>query len=413
VICLKKFIKTLTASAAIMELLFAVVLGTADYFTPNSYTVTTGSKLEWLSGAFSVMEDGGNNVSASTDISYPKTYQGKLMLYNLIPLKSVNVSVVDQTCVVPCGTPFGIKMFTDGVVIVGLADIQTNSASINPATQAGLKVGDVITAIDGHTVETNSEVAEAVESSGGKQMSFSIRRDGSIFTAQLQPVKSETDDLYKAGLWVRDSTAGIGTLTFYEPSAKLFAGLGHGICDSDTGELMPLLNGDIVPVTINGITKGLQGKPGELRGYFSDDNAMGSLAANVTNGVYGILKSAPKGTALKVAMKQEVKTGAAKILTTIDGGPPQYYNVDIEKIDYRDNVLSKNLVLHITDSKLITQTGGIVQGMSGSPIIQNNMLVGAVTHVFVNDPTRGYGIFAENMLVEAQTVSSSVNSKAS
>ena len=408
---MKKIISVLTASASMLGLLLAVVLATADYFTPNSFTVTAGNHLEWMSGAFTVV--GNGDVTASTDVSYPKTYQGKLMLYNVIPIKTVDVSVVDQTCVIPCGTPFGIKLFTDGVMIVGLADIQTDSGSVNPAAQAGLKVGDVITGVDGQTVNANKEVANDVENCGGKSMRFTVRRDGALSTVTVQPVLSEADGLYKAGLWVRDSTAGIGTLTFYDPSGKSFAGLGHGICDADTGELMPLLSGDIVPVTINGVTKGLKGKPGELRGYFSDDEAVGSLMANVPAGVYGTLKSTPKGTAVKVAMKQDVRVGKVKILTTIDGGPPKYYDAEIEKIDYRDNVQSKNLVLHITDGRLLTQTGGIVQGMSGSPVLQGNKLVGAVTHVFVNDPTRGYGVFAENMLAESQTVGSSSNKKAS
>ncbi|MCI1965411.1 MAG: SpoIVB peptidase [Oscillospiraceae bacterium] len=408
---MKKIISMLTAFAAILQVVLAVVLFTADYFTPDSYTVTSGNHLEWLSGAITVA--GAGNVAASTGEPYPKTYQGTMMLYHLIPIKSVDVSIVDQTCVVPCGTPFGIKMFTDGVVIVGLADIQTSSGSVNPAAQAGLKIGDIITKVGGKEVTTNSEVAQDVEHCGGKSLQLCIRRDGTLSTVTLKPVRSEADGLYKAGLWVRDSTAGIGTLTYYDPSTKSFAGLGHGICDSDTGELMPLLSGDIVPVTINGVSKGLKGNPGELRGYFTDSSAMGKLVANVTDGVYGYLNAAPEGHAMKVAMKQEIKSGAVRILTTIDGGKPQYYDAEIERIDYRDQVKSKNLILHITDGKLLTQTGGIVQGMSGSPILQNGKLVGAVTHVFVNDPTRGYGVFAENMLTESKTVDSAVNSKAS
>lgn len=409
---MKKIISMLTASAAVLELLLATVLLTADYFTPNSYTVVNGNHLEWLSGAVEVVGS-SNDVTASKNVPYPKTYQGTMMLYHLIPIKAVDVSIVDQTCVVPCGTPFGIKMFTNGVVIVGLADIQTSSGSVNPAAQAGLKIGDVITGVNGKEVNANSEVAKDVENCGGKNLKLSIRRDGAASTVILHPARSETDGLYKAGLWVRDSTAGIGTLTYYDPSTKSFAGLGHGICDSDTSELMPLLTGDIVPVNINGVTKGLKGKPGELRGYFAGSNAMGKLTANITDGVYGHLNSAPAGRAVKVAMKQDVKTGKVKILTTIDGGKPRYYNAEIERIDYRDQVRSKNMVLHITDEKLLTQTGGIVQGMSGSPILQNGKLVGAVTHVFVNDPTRGYGVFAENMLSETQALSTSQRLKAS
>ena len=410
---MKKFLKVITAAAASLGLVFAAVLGTADYFTPDSFTVTKGSSLEWLSGAFSVEGEGSGEISTSAGTAYPQRFTGELMLYRLIPIKTVNVSVVDETCLIPCGTPFGIKMLTNGVMIVGIADIKTEKGTVNPANLAGLKSGDVITAINGKEVLTNNEVADIVEESGGADLVFTVNRSNAILNITLKPVKSEADGLFKAGLWVRDSTAGIGTLTFYDPNTQCFGGLGHGICDSDTGEMMPLLNGDIVPVTINGITKGQKGIPGELRGYFKGDGAIGSLDANVAAGVYGELNYVPQGTALKVAMNQDVKVGPAQILTTIDGETPAYYDVSIEKIDYRDGVQSKNMVLHVTDPVLLEKTGGIVQGMSGSPIIQNNMLVGAVTHVFVNDPTRGYGIFAENMLIVSQSVASQIKLNAS
>lgn len=293
---MKKLLKSLTATAATAALLLAVILGTAAYFTPDSFTVTSGDRLKWLSGAFSVTDGAGHEVSASTETGCPRTYRGKLMLYRLIPIKDVSIHCVDQTCVIPCGTPFGIKMFTNGVVVVGLADIQTDAGASNPAKDAGIQVGDVIVSVNGKSVDTNSEVQEDVEHCGGKSLSLKIRRSSSTFQAALRPVRSDTDGLYKAGLWVRDSTAGIGTLTFYNPNTKYFAGLGHGICDADTEELMPLLSGDIVPVTINGITKGLSGKPGELRGYFSSDDAIGALDANIAAGVYGTLDSPPAGT---------------------------------------------------------------------------------------------------------------------
>lgn len=337
----------------------------------------------------------------------------KLMLCKVIPIKTVQVSVVDDSCVVLCGMPFGIKMFTNGVIVVGLADVKTDTGNFNPASEAGLKTGDVILSVNGKTAGSNTDVEKAVESSNGKPLSMQVTRDGQKFSVSVQPIRSESDGLYKVGLWVRDSTAGIGTLTFYDPSANCFAGLGHGICDSDTGQLMPLLNGDIVPVTISGVTKGVKGTPGELRGYFTNDTAIGTLGANVQAGVYGLMKSPVQGKAMKIAMKQDVQTGPAQICTTIDGSTPKFYNIQIEKIDYRDGVESKNLVLHVTDPQLLAQTGGIVQGMSGSPIIQNGKLVGAVTHVFVSDPTHGYGIFAESMLMESKTVAAQENKLAS
>lgn len=388
----------------VFGLLLSAVLATADYFTPDSYTVAEGGSLSWDSGAFSLAKDGSTEVSTSAGGKYPKNYSAKLMLYHAIPLKTVKVSVVDDSFVALCGTPFGIKMFTNGVVVVGLADVKTDAGNINPASEAGLKVGDIITSVNGKTAGSNTDVEKAVEECGGHAVKIEVNRSGQKLSVTVQPSRSESDGLYKVGLWVRDSTAGIGTLTFYDPSGNCFAGLGHGICDADTGQLMPLLSGDIVPVTISGVTKGLKGTPGELRGYFTDDNAIGSLGANVQSGVYGTMKRPVQGQAVKIAMKQDVKTGPAKVYTTINGNSPKYYDVEIEKIDYREGVQSKNLVLRITDPQLLAQTGGIVQGMSGSPIIQNGKLAGAVTHVFVNDPTRGYGIFAENMLAESKSV---------
>ena len=401
---MKKLMKKLTASAATLGLFCSAVLGAADYLTPSSYTIVKGGSTSWDAGAFSFEKDGGAGIPVSTGSRFPQTYSAKLMLYHTIPIKTVTVNVVDDSCVVLCGTPFGIKMFTNGVVVVGLADVKTDTGSFNPAAEAGLKAGDIILSVNGKTAGSNTDVEKAVESSDGKPVRLSVSRGGEKFSAAVRPLRSESDGLYKVGLWVRDSTAGIGTLTFYDPAENCFAGLGHGICDSDTGQLMPLLSGDIVPVTISGVTKGAKGTPGELRGYFTDDTACGSLGANAANGVYGLMKRPVQGKAVKIAMKQDVQTGPAQICTTIDGNTPASYNIEIEKIDCRDGVDSKNLVIRVTDAQLLAKTGGIVQGMSGSPILQNGKLVGAVTHVFVNDPTRGYGIFAENMLTESRAV---------
>ena len=401
---MKKLMKKLTASAATLGLFCSAVLGAADYLTPSSYTIVKGGSTSWNAGAFSFEKDGGAGIPVSTGSRFPQTYSAKLMLYHTIPIKTVTVNVVDDSCVVLCGTPFGIKMFTNGVVVVGLADVKTDTGSFNPAAEAGLKAGDIILSVNGKTAGSNTDVEKAVESSDGKPVRLSVSRGGEKFSAAVRPLRSESDGLYKVGLWVRDSTAGIGTLTFYDPAENCFAGLGHGICDSDTGQLMPLLSGDIVPVTISGVTKGAKGTPGELRGYFTDDTACGSLGANAANGVYGLMKRPVQGKAVKIAMKQDVQTGPAQICTTIDGNTPASYNIEIEKIDCRDGVDSKNLVIRVTDAQLLAKTGGIVQGMSGSPILQNGKLVGAVTHVFVNDPTRGYGIFAENMLTESRAV---------
>ena len=319
-------------------------------------------------------------------------------LVNIVPAESKNViaaSSLSEKQVILCGTPFGIRLFTSGVVVVGTADIQTNEGTVNPPAKSGVQVGDIVTGVNGKGVNSNEEVSEAIRKSGGQVVQLSLLREGKAFTAALQPVASPAG--YRAGLWVRDSTAGIGTLTFYDPDTKIFAGLGHGICDPDTNELMPLLSGDVVPVTISGIRKGVQGTAGELQGYFASDTAIGTLSQNGTCGVFGSLRENPQGETISVMSADEVHAGPVKILSTIDQNGPKAYDACIEFVNCRGGN-SKNIVLKITDSKLLEKTGGIVQGMSGSPILQDGKLAGAVTHVFVNDPTRGYGILAVNMI---------------
>lgn len=382
---------------------------------PNNYRVTKNSGLNVVSSLpISIdMNSKEDLVEAGVINSSNQTYNADLKLMNIIPLKSVNVQVVEETKVIPCGVPFGVKIFTDGVVVVGISDVKVNLSTVNPAKDAGLKIGDVIMSIDNHTVNSNEEVAKYIQNCNGNPLTLSVRRENMTFSTEICPVKSE-DSNYKAGLWVRDSSAGIGTLTYYNREQQVFAGLGHGICDVDTGELMPLRNGDIVPAIINGVVKGEKGTPGELRGYFSDQDSIGTLLANVNTGVYGVMDKAPvENEPLVVAMKQQVKPGKAQILTTINGQAPQYYDIEIESVNYKEHTPTKNMVIRITDPKLLETTGGIVQGMSGSPIIQNGMLVGAVTHVFVNEPECGYGIFAENMLQISNSISDESQKSAS
>ena len=403
--CIKKIFRGLAGAAAVVSLGVFTAVGLANREIPTRFQVTAGKDFQLESPGISVSTYFSNELTAAASSPAGNGYQAKVMLFNAIPVKTVDVSVVREMQVIPCGTPFGIKMFTNGVMVVGISDIQSDGAIVNPASKAGLKVGDIIVSVNGEEMNQNEQVAAAIEKSFGKPVSVTVKRDNVLLDTVLEPVKSDVDSSYKGGLWVRDSTAGIGTVTFYNPTNGAFAGLGHGICDIDTAEIMPLGSGDIVPVTISGVVKGEKGKAGELRGYFSSDVPVGSLQANVEAGVYGTLNSSPVNReALKVAMKQEVKTGPAKVLTTVDGGEPRYYDIQIESVNYKNHAMSKNLVVCVTDPELLAKTGGIVQGMSGSPIIQDGMLVGAVTHVFVNDPTKGYGIFAENMMSVSQSV---------
>ncbi|WP_101697048.1 SpoIVB peptidase [Clostridium minihomine] len=411
----KKFFQRLTGCLAAVTLLAGTAVGYYQYNLPDQFRVTAGGKLRLNQTGVSIVDaNNRTEITASALKSANQNYQAQLMLFDVIPIKTVNVKVVEEKLLVPCGTPFGIKMFTNGVVVVGVADIESDGKMINPAAVAGVKVGDIITAVNGQSVTQNNQVAKLIEASKGTAVQLSIKRNEDNLTAFLTPILSDTDGSYKGGLWVRDSTAGIGTVTFYDPNTGSFGGLGHGICDVDTNELMPLRSGDVVSVTISGIVKGQKGRAGELRGYFNNDFPVGQLQKNSESGVYGMLNSSPVSMeAIPVASKQDVKMGAATIFTTVDGTAPQNYSIEIESINYQDNAKTKNLTVKVTDPRLLSKTGGIVQGMSGSPIVQDGKLVGAVTHVFVNDPTRGYGILAENMVEISEKISMENEKKAS
>ena len=411
----EKFFKRLASLFTALVFCCGAAVGYYHYTLPDDYRVTAGSSLRLNRFGVSIVNARSKQEITASSLRAPnQSYQAQLMLFHAVPIKKVKVNVVEEKLLVPCGTPFGIKLFTNGVVIVGVADIESAGKTVNPAAVAGLKIGDIITDINGKKVSQKNQVAEIIESSGGKPLKFSVIRNEEKLTATLKPILSDVDGSYKGGLWVRDSTAGIGTVTFYDPSTGTFGGLGHGICDVDTNKLMPFGSGEVVPVTISGVIRGQKGRAGELRGYFNSDLPIGKLAENTPSGVYGTLNSSPvSGEAIKVAAKHEVKTGPARIYTTIDGGSPQAYDIRIESINYHDDAQTKNLVICVTDPELLKKTGGIVQGMSGSPIIQNGMLVGAVTHVFVNDPARGYGILAENMAEISQKVNTDLDKKAS
>ena len=320
-------------------------------------------------------------------------------LYGLIPTKSVVVSKPRELRLYPGGMPFGVKFITDGVLVVGFCDVDCESGKTNPAIKAGLRMNDVILKINNAEIVGACELTSAVEECGGKPLSITYRRDGVESTTTLTPAYSKSESKYKTGIYVRDSGAGIGTVTFINPENYSFAGLGHGICDAGTGELLPIQRGSVVNVTISGVVKGLSGSPGEVKGYFSSGK-VGTLLGNTECGVYGVFAGKPAGIhkePMAVGYKNELKEGKAYIYCTLDTGAAQQYEIEISNIN-READGNKCFTIKVTDPALIEKSGGIIQGMSGSPIIQNGKLVGAVTHVMINDPTVGYGIFIENML---------------
>lgn len=305
---------------------------------------------------------------------------------------------------IPGGIPFGVKFNTDGVVVIGFCDIDNIEKTQNPAYLAGLRPKDIITEVNGNKITGSSELTKIIEQSDGRALSLTYKRSGVVKKITLTPVFSKSENKYKTGVWVRDTGAGIGTVTFICPDTNEFGGLGHGICDGETGELIPMSRGVVTEVTISKIKKGVSGVPGEIQGFFGSEKK-GSVVRNTECGVFGVLTEIPNGIgeAIPVATRDEIRAGEAQIICTLDGGKKSSYKIEISSIN-RDSDSSKCFIIKIKDSSLIEKTGGIVQGMSGSPIIQNGKLIGAVTHVMVNDPTTGYGIFIENMLNQMGSV---------
>lgn len=373
------------------------IIGYESVSAQSAFTISENKNQIVLPYPLCVSADTDSFISASTKNNSAKFGNGELKLFNSIPIKKVDIKVSNEKSVTPCGTPFGVKLYTRGVMVISMEDIAINGKFLNPAKDAGIQVGDVILSANGAETDTNEQLSKIISSSNGKSIKLKVRRDNVIFSTTLSPVSCDSTQ-YRIGIWVRDSSAGIGTMTFYDDDTGCFAGLGHGICDSDAGTILPLLSGDIVTAQISGITKSTAGSAGSLRGYFADDMAIGTILTNSERGVFGKAEKAPiENNEIPIAWKQNIHTGEAKILSTIDGNTPKYYSAWIESVSRNDNQETKNMVIHVTDEELLNKAGGIVQGMSGSPIIQDGKLVGAVTHVFVNDPTRGYAIFAENM----------------
>lgn len=382
---------------AFLSLVMAVVL-VFQYFLPDRFYVS-GNELDFSSSYGKIISFDTNYGKAKEVLSRnDNSFSAKAKLLGILPLKEVSVTVSGEKIVTVCGTPFGVKMFTDGVLVVDFSEIETENGRRCPASESGLLEGDLIKAINKTDVFRNEDVAEIIEKSEGKELSFSILRNGKAMEISLIPEMLKDQSGYKAGFWVRDSSAGIGTLTFYDPEDLSFAGLGHAVCDIDTGTVLPFSSGEIVPAAITKIKKGVSGAPGELGGAFIGKDDLGTVKINNETGLYGTLEYTIEGIEMPVAHKQDIYEGSAVILSTVEGTEAEEYDILIEKIALSDDSLTKNMVIKVVDEELIEATGGIVQGMSGSPIIQDGKLIGAVTHVFVNDPTKGFGIFAENML---------------
>ena len=302
---------------------------------------------------------------------------------------------------VPIGHTVGIKLFSDGLLVVGLSELETSDGQAAPAVDCGLKVGDLILQADGTEVQSTEHFQSLVQAEAGRPVMLQVKRGSKLLELEAGCVQGE-DGVWRLGAWIRDSLAGIGTMTFYDPDTHVFGTLGHGINDVDTALLMPLEAGAIMDSTVKAVKKGAAGDPGELKGRFNLAQDRGVLYANTDCGVFGTMSpcAITDRAAVPVAQPSQVETGPATLLSNIRGNEVEEFNIQIREICHGD-AHTQNFIVEVTDPQLLAATGGIVQGMSGSPILQNGRLVGAVTHVMVDDPARGYGIFVTNMLEEA------------
>ena len=326
-----------------------------------------------------------------------------LLILILLSVNTISVSATEDAengkqFVYLGGQPFGVKFYNDGVMIVKLEDYFNGHRFICPAQKGGLRVNDVIKKVNSEEVRTNEDLQRAAEGCSGKPLEMVIARDGKELTKTVTPEKN-TVGVYLLGAWVRDSCAGVGTVTYYDARHHYFAALGHGICDRDTGALLPLGSAEIVSANISSVTKGSAGNVGSLNGYFTD-RSIGHLTKNTSSGVFGTIfdNNCENNPQYEIACFEELQTGKAEMITTIDGVNPMAYDIEITRICNGDKESDENFVIKVTDEELLEACSGIVQGMSGSPILQNGKLAGAVTHVFLNRPEEGYGVAAQFMV---------------
>lgn len=376
---------------------------------PNNIILMQGEALN-LNTFLGINIKNSNVVTASSNLNNSIVEETgkmelKLNLFNLFSVKDVTVNVIPKTTVVPLGKAIGMKLYTEGVLVVGMSEIEGKK----PYENSGIETGDKIIEINNIEISNTDELIQCVNNSNGSNIEIKYINDkNEEEVANILPAKTSNNE-YKLGLWVRDAAAGVGTITFYEPSTGEFGALGHGINDVDTYELIDIANGELVNTNIIDIVKGEEGSPGEIRGIIEGERTIGSISKNTSFGVYGNVLdttklSINKNSELEVANRSEIKTGKAQIMCELENGKVQNYEIEIQKIFLENNSDNKSMLIKVTDEELIEKTGGIIQGMSGAPIIQNGKFIGAVTHVLVNDPQMGYAVFGDLMIKQMREV---------
>ncbi|WP_294783453.1 SpoIVB peptidase [uncultured Eubacterium sp.] len=369
---------------------------------PGSVCIAYGQQLNITEGLPVTSQIRSTDGTVTSNGTMPSgSYKMEYRLFGVIPVKDVTVHIVEDTEVIPCGIPFGLYIEMRGVLVVEVCDLEQNGIQIDSPASHILKAGDYITAVNHTSIITKDELQEVVAQSQGAELELTVMRDGESFECKVTPVYTN-NDRYQIGVWIRDDLAGIGTLTYIDGNG-MFGALGHGITDIDVDHLVSILDGTAYQANILSIIRGEKGKPGELLGqiHYNQANRLGQITKNTSNGIFGSLESVPDSLKdvepMQIGFKQEIETSPAQILATIDQDR-KLYDIEITKVDVNTQESNKGISFRVTDEELIQETGGIIQGLSGAPILQNGKVIGAVTHVFVNDPCKGYGIFIENML---------------
>ena len=395
---MKKAIRIIDGIFALCLIIIYSFIVFGNIVLPDKIEAYSTKKIEYKS-VYSVENNSLYQVDYQNS-SKVSPVENDIKLLGIIPVKTTSIIQSKPKKVRVSGESFGIKLYTDGVIIVGIRDVETDKGKCNPAKEAGLEKGDIIIEINGKKVYSADSVTDILNDNNGKDYKITVKRNGNYKEFLLKPAYSSSQGCYKVGLWVRDSTAGVGTITYYDKSNNTVSALGHPITDVDTNEIMPILDGEAVRATVTKIYKSKAGEAGSLCCEFTND-IIGTLKKNCQSGIYGKYTCTLKNTyEYEVASPNEIVRGPVQILCTIDSGKAKFYNAQISRISYRENKKGKNMVVKITDERLLEKTGGIVQGMSGSPIIQNGKLVGALTHVIVDSPEKGYAIFAQDMVDE-------------
>ena len=377
--------------------------------TPSNITMIQGKELSYPFYDFVNINFNGTTNIQTVESNLISPIIGKekatLSLFGKIPLKKVNVNVVSNSVVVGGGETIGMRLKSSGLTIVSFEEVTTRDYSrIKPYKDKNIQRGDIIIEINGVEVESVDQFIKEVQKTKGETAELTLLRNGRKYTEKLTPVIDRNDGKYKMGLWVKNVTSGVGTVTYIDKNTGMFGALGHGISDIDGMDLLDVERGTAYKAIILSVKKGQRGNPGELKGAIRENDIYGEIVKNTRFGVFGYINKDADitGNEYEVCLKNDIKEDKAQILSTINGEQLKAYDIEIEQVNTHGEIQEKSMIIHVTDEELIEKTGGIVQGMSGSPIIQNGKLVGAVTHVLINDPTRGYGIFIETMLENAE-----------